>query len=126
MPSIAATQLRRLRAEQRCLNRLIKALELKARPAARRTPKPEFYAAVAGLMKAASKLLHDSLAEIQLHRADGSAEQQLWETVQFLLQSELEDRGKRIQLLDDTVRLLSDLSSPYCSRTWRRCSPRRT
>jgi hypothetical protein len=126
MSSTAATQLRRLRAEQRCLNRLIKALELKARPVARRTPRPEFYANVARLMKAASKLLHDSLAEIQLHRGDSSAEEQLWETVQFLLQSELEDRGRRIQLLDDTVRLLSDLSTPYCSRAWRRCSPRRT
>jgi hypothetical protein len=125
MSSSSATQLQRLRAEQRCLDRLIKALELKGRSAARRTPAPEFYANVARMMKAASRLLQDALAEIQLHRADGSEEEQLQRALQCLLRSEVEDRGRRIELLEDTVRLLSDLSTPYCSRAWRRCSPRR-
>src|ERR1700694_3572155 len=105
MSSSAAIQLQRLRAEQRCLDRLIKALELKAGSATRRTPTPEFCANVARMMKASSKLLQDALAEIQLHRADGAAEEQIRNVLQCLLRSELEDRRRRIQLLEDTVRL---------------------
>ena len=124
MSSSSATRLQHLRTEQRCLNGLIKALELKAASPAYRTPTRELYANVPRMMKAASKLLHDALVEIQLFSADGSTEEQLRKALQFLLRSEVEDRGRRIQLLEDTVRLLSDLHTPARSRSWRRCSPR--
>jgi hypothetical protein len=120
----SSARLQRLHAEQRCLDRLIDALNLETRSPAHRTPSQDLLAGVPRLMEAASDFLHDALEEIQLLLANGSSKRELQEALQSLLRFEVEDRRKRIQLLEDTVYLLRILQTPATTSTWRRCSRR--
>ena len=113
MVSISATRLRRLHAEKRSLDRLIEVLQLETRSPAH---PPDLYANVPRMMKAASDFLHDALAEIQLLLADGPSKEELREALQSLLQSEMEDRWRRLELLEDTVSLLGISKRPPHAR----------